>query len=47
MIRVWATVMLWDRIRVTVRVIVVVRVRVSKIVRVRESAMFDLGFRVR
>ena len=30
MIRVWVTVMIWDRVRVTVSVIVAVRVRVSK-----------------
>ena len=30
MIRVWVGVMNWDRVRVTVRVIVAVRVRVSK-----------------
>ena len=30
MIRVWVRVSSWDRVRVTVRVIVVVRVRVSK-----------------
>ena len=30
MIRVWVGVMIWDRVRVTVRAIVAVRVRVSK-----------------
>ena len=30
MIRVWVRVMIWDRLRVTVQVIVAVRLRVSK-----------------